>query len=344
MRKLTFTFTSLYFLLYLFWTITASAAYAEAPKGMVLIPAGEFIQGGNDAKAKPDEKPIHRVRVDSFWMDETPVTVAQFKTFVDATGYMTTAEKAPELEEIMKQVPPGTPPPPKELLVPGSMVFFAPKEKLPRLHHSFWWKWTPGASWKHPQGPGSTIEGKENHPVTHISWDDAVAYAKWAGKRLPTEAEWEFAARGGLEDKVYFWGNEDIDEENPQANIWIGEFPYESKKEGYYYGTSPVKSFPANEFGLYDMAGNVWEWTADWYHPNYYKELALNGTAVNPQGPKYSYDPLEPYTQKKVQKGGSFLCHKTFCTGYRVSARSKTPTDTGMCHCGFRCVLSKQNN
>lgn len=311
----------------------------STPKGMVWIPGGEFTQGANNPKAKADEKPAHRVKIDGFWMDETPVTISDFKKFVDETSYITTAEKAPKLEEIMKQVPPGTPPPPKELLVPGSMVFVSPKEKVPVMHHTFWWKWTPGASWKHPEGPGSDTRGRENHPVTHISWDDAVAYAKWSGKGLPTEAEWEYAARGGFEGKVYFWGNEDINEENPQANIWIGEFPYKSEKREHYYGTSPVKSYSANGYGLYDMAGNVWEWTTDWYHPNYYKELAQNGIAVNPQGPIESYDPAEPYTQKKVQRGGSFLCHKTFCTGYRVSARSKTPTDTGMCHSGFRCVM-----
>lgn len=332
MQRLFITFT--------FLLTTISLFGSEPPKGMVWIPVGEFTMGTDSRYAREDEKPAHRVHVDGFWIDETPVTVAQFEQFVNATGYVTIAEQVPDLDEIMKQVPPGTPPPPKELLVPGSMVFVKPTQPIPALHHSFWWQWTPGTNWRHPDGPNSTIKGKENHPVTHIAWFDAEAYAKWAGKRLPTEAEWEYAARGGLENKTYPWGDEEFSDEEPQANIWIGNFPYESAKKDQYVGTSVVKSFPSNGYGLYDVAGNVWEWTADWYRPDTYHTQARLDVAVNPKGPKDSFDPAEPMAEKRVQRGGSFLCHRTYCTGYRVSARAKTTPDTGLSHCGFRCVMS----
>jgi len=329
------------FITFIFLLTTISLFGSESPKGMVWIPAGEFTMGTESPYARDDEKPAHRVRVDGFWVDEAPVTVAQFEEFVNATGYVTIAEQAPDLEEIMKQVPAGTPPPAKELLVPGSMVFIKPKQPIPVLHHTFWWQWTPGANWRHPKGPGSTVKGKEHHPVTHIAWFDAEAYAKWAGKRLPTEAEWEYAARGGLENQTYPWGDEEFSDEHPQANIWIGKFPYQSTKKDQYVGTSAVKTFPPNGYGLYDVAGNVWEWTADWYRPDTYQKQNHVAIVDNPKGPKDSYDPAEPMAEKRVQRGGSFLCHKTYCTGYRVSARAKTTPDTGLSHCGFRCVMSR---
>lgn len=329
-------------ILFTFLCLSITLSAAESPKGMVWIPDGEFIMGTDDPRSSEDERPAHRVRMNGFWMDATPVTVRQFKEFVDATGYVTLAEKAPDLEEIMKQVPPGTPPPPKELLVPGSMIFSMPKQKVPVMHHSFWWKWVPGANWRHPDGPESTLIGKEDHPVTHISWFDAQEYAKWAGKRLPTEAEWEYAARGGLEGKLFPWGDEHVSDENPQANIWVGTFPYVSEKKDNYVGTTHVKDFPPNGYGLHDMAGNVWEWTADWYRQNQYQEHSRLGVAVNPKGPDSSYDPAEPFAEKRVQRGGSFLCHRSYCTGYRVSARAKTTPDTGLSHCGFRCAKDKE--
>jgi formylglycine-generating enzyme required for sulfatase activity len=316
-------------------------AQPAKPAGMVWIPGGEFTMGSDSPEAKKDEKPVHRVKVDGFWMDATLVTNQQFKEFVDATGYVTTAEKAPTLEEIMSQVPPGTPAPPPELLVPASLVFKPTSGPVSLKSNRAWWEWKFGANWKHPLGPESTLEGKENHPVVHVSWYDAIAYAAWAGKRLPTEAEWEFAARGGKNDSTYVWGNEEFSEENPQANIWQGTFPYKSTKPDGAIGTTPVTTFKSNPYGLYDMAGNVWQWCYDLYHVCYYQEAAKKGLAVNPTGPSTSFDPEEPHAQKHVHRGGSFLCHHSYCKGYRITARMKTCPDTGLNHLGFRCVMTE---
>lgn len=297
--------------------------------------------GSDNDDSKPDEKPAHRVRVDGFWMDATPVTNKQFDEFINATGYVTTAEKAPSLEEIMSQVPPGTPKPSPELLVPASLVFKPSNTPIPLNNCHVWWEWKPGADWRHPSGPGSTIEGKENHPVVQISWDDAQAYAKWAGKRLPTEAEWEFAAYGGQKEIKYVWGNEEFSEEAPQANIWHGQFPYKSVKPEGYIGTTDVKTFKPSTYGLYDMAGNVWQWCSDFYHASYYREEAKKDLSINPAGPLKSYDPDEPFASKRVHRGGSFLCHKSYCKGYRITARMKTCPDTSLNHLGFRCVMTQ---
>lgn len=316
-------------------TVSDEALYQSSALDMVWIPGGEFMMGSNRQDSREDEKPVHPVKLDGFWMDKTPVTNRQFAKFVQATGYLTTAEKAPSLEEIMRQVPPGTPPPPKEMLVAGSLVFKKTKNPISLKNALIWWEWKPGADWKHPSGPESTIEGKDDHPVVQVSWDDAVAYAKWAGKRLPTEAEWEFAAYGGKKEVLYTWGNEEFSEENPQANIWQGDFPYLSSKE---IGTTPVKTFKPNGYGLYDMAGNVWEWCGDFYHSDYYQEQNKKGLSINPKGPTTCYDPAEPFAVKRVHRGGSFLCHKSYCKGYRITARMKTAPDTSLNHLGFRCV------
>lgn len=308
------------------------------PAGMVWIPGGEFTMGSDNADSRKDEKPPHKVKVDGFWMDETPVTNRQFKEFVDATGYVTTAEKPPTLEEIMSQVPPGTPPPPKELLVAASLVFKPTSGPVSLKSNRAWWEWKPGADWKHPLGPESTIEDKMDHPVVQMSWYDAVAYAEWAGKRLPTEAEWEFAAYGGKKDSLYVWGNEEFSEENPQINIWQGEFPYKSTKPNNYMGTTEVKKYRPNGYGLYDMAGNAWQWCTDLYHVSHYADEAKKEVSVNPKGPKTSFDPDEPYAEKHVHRGGSFLCHHSYCKGYRITARMKTCPDTSLNHLGFRCV------
>ncbi|MGQ1888848.1 formylglycine-generating enzyme family protein [Thermophagus sp. OGC60D27] len=306
-------------------------------EGMMLIPGGVFEMGAKEEQfAKPDEFPVHKVHVDSFYIDRHPVTNAQFRAFVEATGYVTTAERQPEWEELKKQLPPGTPKPPDSLLVPASLVFNSPKQEVSRSDFFSWWQWVPGADWTHPLGPASSIEGLDNHPVVHVSWFDATAYARWAGKRLPTEAEWEYAARGGHNNYIYPWGNEPVSAE--RANFWQGNFPYKNFVEDGFERTAPVGTFPANGYGLYDMAGNVWEWTADWYHPDYYAFLAETGVALNPIGPEHSFDPAEPGVPKKVLRGGSFLCNDSYCAGYRSSARMKSSPDSGALHLGFRCV------
>src|SRR5215471_11242335 len=263
-----------------------------APPGMVWIKGGEFTMGSDAPDAYPAERPPHRVRVDGFWMDETDVTNAQFREFVEATGYVTLAEKTRTVEDLLRYAGPGTPIPTKEELVPGSIVFTPPDhpvETKGREAFKQWWRFTPGADWRHPEGPGSSIEGKDDHPVVHVAWFDAEAYAKWAGKRLPTEAEWEFAARGGLEGRKYVWGDEPFSEGQAQCNNFQGHFPDENTAKDGYARTSPVKAFPANGYGLYDMAGNVWQWCADWYLPNVYALTAGEDVLVNPKGPAQSF-------------------------------------------------------
>ena len=305
-------------------------------KGMVWIKAGTFLMGADNKQAADDEYPKHKVAVNGFWMDTTVVTNAEFAKFVKATGYVTTAERKPDWNELKKQLPPGTAKPDDSVLVAASLVFDPPKHAVDLNDYSQWWQWKKGANWRHPHGPGSDIKGKGNYPVVHVSWFDAVAYSKWTGKRLPTEAEWEWAARGGLQNKIYPWGNEPVDEGKPKANTWQGHFPYQNTLRDKFYGLAPVASFPANGYGLYDMAGNVWQWCADYYNNQYYQTIA-NG-AINPRGPLKSFDPEEPYAKKRVIRGGSFLCNESYCSGYRVARRMKSAEDSGLEHVGFRCV------
>jgi formylglycine-generating enzyme required for sulfatase activity len=314
------------------------------PPGMVWIEGGEFTMGSDAPDASQHERPSHRVRVDGFWIDETDVTNAQFREFVEATGYLTMAEKTRTAEDLLRYARPGTPMPSKEDLVPGSVVFVPPdhpvETKGPEAYKQ-WWKFVPGADWRHPQGADSSIDGMDDHPVVHVSWFDAEAYAKWAGKRLPTEAEWEFAARGGLEGKKYVWGDEPFDEDHPQCNNFQGHFPDHNTAKDGYERTSPVRAFPPNGYGLYDMAGNVWQWTADWYLPEAYARTAGQGLLVNPQGPEQSFDPrIRP--PERVHRGGSFLCCVGYCFNYRPSARMGCTPDSGASHIGFRCVKSAQ--
>ncbi|WP_072360071.1 formylglycine-generating enzyme family protein [Chitinophaga sancti] len=311
------------------------ATTTDTANHMILIPGGTFIMGASDADARQDEQPRHSVTVDSFWIDEHEVTNAEFARFVEATGYVTTAEKPISKEEFMQQLPPGSPEPDSSMLLPGALVFTPPNHAVPLDDISQWWTFTLGASWKHPQGPGSEISGKENLPVVQVSWDDAQAYARWAGKRLPTEAEWEFAARGGLNDQPYTWGSDPVTSGQPKANTWSGNFPYQNTGIDGFTGLAPVRSFPANGYGLYDMAGNVWEWVADWYDVDYYKHA---DHTHNPKGPGKGNDPDDPAVAKHTIRGGSFMCTDQYCSGYRVTARMKSSPESGLENLGFRCV------
>lgn len=318
----------------------------EVPKGMVWIPGGIFKQGAvaDDKHAMAHEKPNHLVAIDGFFMDATEVTNKQFATFVAETGYVTIAERSIDWEEMKKQLPEGTPKPADSILQPGSMTFVQPKNAVSNLgDFTQWWKWTIGANWKHPEGPNSSIKGKDGHPVVHIAFEDALAYCKWAGRRLPTEAEWEYAARAGIENIVHFWGDR-TDTLPKMANTWTGKFPNQNDKADGFEQTAPVGSYPPNSYGLFDMAGNVWEWTSDWFNANYYSQLSNSEpVALNPQGAENAYNPNNALAKEKVMKGGSFLCHASYCANYRISARMASTPDSATAHLGFRTVMNLKN-
>lgn len=313
---------------------------AKQAQGMVRIEGGKFTMGSssssNAAQIRKDEFPLHETVVKSFWMDETEVTNAQFQAFVQASNYITTAEKTIDIEEIKAQLPPGTELPPDLDLSPFSLVFQELPEGLRNYSPAQWWKMTKGASWQKPTGENSDLTGKMDLPAVHLSWYDAFAYCKWQGKRLPTEAEWEYASKGGVSEAVYPWGNQSI--EPIRGNYWQGTFPTKNTVADGFAKLAPVKQFPPNKFGLYDMAGNVWEWCGDWYHYDYYQLKVKDKITDNPAGPINSFDPDEPNVPKKVMRGGSFLCNDSYCSGYRSAARMKSSPDTGLEHTGCRCV------
>lgn len=308
------------------------------PDGMVFIPAGNYLMGGKSDQAESDELPRRKVEVKGFWMDANEVTNQDFMEFVKATNYVTVAERAIDWEEMAKQLPPGTPKPDEALLQPGSLVFTPSDGPVNLGDYAQWWTWTTAANWRQPEGPGSSIEDRMKHPVVHIAWEDAMTYAEWAGKRLPTEAEWEWAALGGMNDPKYPWGNLPAEKATDQANFWQGLFPYKNTAKDGYKATAPIRSYPPNAYGLYDMAGNVWEWCADKYHYEAYNMTRSQQVVNNPQGPAASLDPAEPTVPKRSMRGGSFLCDESYCSGYRVARRMKSSEDSSFNHAGFRCV------
>lgn len=306
----------------------------KAREGLVFVPGGTFRMG-SDAHY-PEEAPVHRVSVDAFWIDETPVTNAQFHRFVDETGYITFAELTPKASDYPGALP--------HMLKAGSLVFKQPGGKVDLKNWSQWWAFVFGANWRRPYGRGSWIKGLDDHPVVHVAYPDAEAYALWAGKQLPTEAEWEFAARGGLDGKEFAWGDELTPGGRHMANTWQGDFPHENLRIDGYERTSPVKAFPPNGYGIYDMIGNVWEWTSDWYGSKHTEDVKKACCIPhNPHGPRedQSYDPSQPKIRipRKVLKGGSHLCAPNYCRRYRPAARHAEPIDTSTCHVGFRCIV-----
>jgi formylglycine-generating enzyme required for sulfatase activity len=297
------------------------SATAASLKNMVELPGGSFRMGSE--QFYPEERPIREVAVGSFWIDVHPVTVAEFRRFVKDTGHMTWAEVAPRPEDYPDAEP--------DSLVPGSLAFRKANGPVDLREVRNWWSWTPGADWRHPEGPASNVGGREHHPVTHVAYSDALAYAEWAGKSLPTEPEWEYAARGGLDGATFTWGEEFAPRGRMMANTWQGEFPWQNLCTDGYEGTSPVERFPANGYGLYDMAGNVWEWTADWFDT---PPASTRACCAPP--PRAASDERFP---RKVIKGGSHLCAPNYCLRYRPAARQGESVDTSTCHIGFRCVV-----
>ena len=317
----------------------------KTPPGMVWISGGTFMQGAQpgDHMAMSHERPAHVVAVDGFFMDIHEVTNAQFARFVKETGYKTIAERSIEWEEMKKQLPAGTPKPHDTIMQPGSLVFKKPSVPVTNLNDfSQWWEWTIGANWKQPRGPGSSIAGMETMPVVHIAYEDAIAYCNWAGRQLPTEAQWEYAARGEQKGALFSWGS-DATKLSLMANTWDGEFPLQNNAMDGYENKAPVMSYPSNSFGLYDMAGNVWEWTQDWYNSNYYQEIAQKRISLNPEGAATAYNASNPYAIEKIIKGGSFLCNASYCASYRISSRMATSTDSSLEHVGFRTVATVES-
>ena len=316
----------------------------KIPQGMIWVEGKTFLQGAKDSDkyAMPREKPAHKVTVDGFYIDITEVTNKQFKKFIDATKYITVAERKIDWKEMKTQLPANTPKPHDSILQPGSLIFNKNVNAVVNMNnYGQWWAWKIGANWKHPEGPGSTINGKDNFPVVHIALEDAVTYCKWANRRLPTEAEWEAAAQGTNSNAIFTWGN-DTTILDSNANTWQGVFPTKNESKDGFEFISPVKSYPANSIGLYDMAGNVWEITSDLFNVNYYNELDISKPILNPKGAKKSYSRNNPYQTEHIIKGGSFLCHVSYCASFRISAKMGVAIDSGSDHVGFRTVATKE--
>lgn len=314
----------------------------KIPAGMVWVKGKTFIQGAKegDEYAMHREKPSHQVSVDGFFMDITEVTNKKFKAFVEAEKYITVAEREIDWEEIKTQLPAGTPKPHDSILQPGSLVFNKKINKIASMeNYTQWWTWKIGANWRHPEGPNSTIEGKEDYPVVHISYEDAIAYCKWSNRRLPTESEWESAAQGTLNNNIYTWGNTP-ELLNDNANTWQGVFPIKNESVDGFALIAPVKSYPSNSIGIYDMLGNVWEITGDWFNVDYYKNLDVTKVLKNPKGADKAYSPSNPYEQEYIIKGGSFLCHASYCASFRISAKMGMSPDSGSDHTGFRTIAT----
>lgn len=312
------------------------------PEGMIWVEGKTFVQGAkaNDQFAMMREKPAHKVAVDGFFIDATEVTNKQFKAFVDATGYITVAERSINWEEMKKELPEDTPKPHDSILQPGSLIFNKNVKAVVNMsNYGQWWTWKTGANWRHPEGPNSNIDGKDNFPVVHVALQDAMAYCKWANRRLPTEAEWESAAQGVNTDNVFTWGN-DPSILNAKANTWQGIFPVKNESIDGFQLIAPVKSYEPNSIGVYDMLGNVWEITSDWFNMDYYKSLDSSKVVVNPKGAEKPFNPENPYQKEIVIKGGSFLCHASYCASFRISAKMGMSLDSGSDHAGFRTVAT----
>lgn len=341
-------FLQLFLFVFLFFTACKKQSNSNIqdqinpPEGMIWVEGKTFIQGAkiSDAYAMPREKPAHKVTVDGFFIDITEVTNTQFKSFVDATDYVTIAEREIVWEEIKKQLPEGALKPHDSILQPGSLIFNKNVNAIVNMNnYQQWWTWKIGANWQHPEGPESSLEGKSNHPVVHIAYEDALAYCKWSNRRLPTEAEWESAAQGNNQSTIYTWGN-NPEILNANANTWQGTFPVKNESIDGFELIASVKSYPPNSIGLYDMLGNVWEVTSDLFHVNYYNELDSSKVLINPKGAKTSYSPSNPYQVERVIKGGSFLCHASYCASFRISAKMGVTMDSGSDHMGFRTVTT----